>query len=339
MRRPTTVLAVIAILVVGVALVLRSGDAEPPPGDTPEASTTSDAADTTTVPGSSTVAPPTTGATAPPVPSPPAVPACDLYGEVRVTGSIDSPDLVEASGLAVSRVAPAVRWSHNDSRGGPVLYAFDASGTDLGAYTVPDAFALDWEDLAAGPGPDGAGDYLYVGDMGDNFGIRDGLITVFRVPDVDPAQLDGSFPESTPIVLLMPDGPFDAEALFVDPVERALYVVTKSPTEAFVFRGPLTPTTTEPHLMELVATLFLDAEVSGADISHDGGVIAFRGYRTVWMWNRAPGQSVADALAAEPCEAPSPEERQGESVAFDAQLGYWTVSEGSNTDIHHIPVG
>lgn len=256
-----------------------------------------------------------------------------------MTGAVASPDLVEASGLAVSRTVPTVRWSHNDSRGGPFLHAFDPTGTDLGAFEVPDAFALDWEDLAAGPGPDGTGRFLYVGDIGDNFGIRDGLITIFRVPDIDPAEMETGFPDSVPIVYLMPEGPYDAEALFVDPVDLALYIVTKSRSEAFVFKGPLTPTTSEPHPMELVATLFLDAEVSGADISHDGGIIAFRGYRTVWMWSRFAGQSVGDALTTDVCEAPSPDEVQGESIAFDAQLGYWTVSEGSNSAIHHVPDG
>ena len=69
-----------------------------------------------------------------------------------------------------------------------------------------------------------------------------------------------------------------------------------------------------------MATLVLGAEVSGADISSDGSVIAMRGYQTVWMWTRGEGQTIAGALAAEPCEGQSPTETQGESVAFDADL-------------------
>ena len=332
MRRPTTVLIIVAIIVVAVALALRSSDDEP---QVEGGSTTQPEQTTTTVDGSatSTSSTPTTTTTVRDVPA--GTPVCDLYEDIEITGTVRSTDLVEASGLAVSRTASDVLWSHNDSRGGAVLYAFDPSGADLGTFEVPDAFALDWEDIAAGPDENGEGSYLYVGDMGDNFGIRGGLVGIFRVPDVDPQSLDGGFPESRPIALLMPDGPHDAEALFVDPIEPAIYVVTKSRDEAFVFKGPLT-SASQPQEMELVATLFLGAEVSGADISPDGRVIAFRGYRTVWMWSRADGQTIGEALQTEPCTAPSPEERQGESIALTADWSYFTVSEGTNPDIHRV---
>lgn len=336
MRRPTTALAIIAIVVVAVALMLRSGRSEDAAQPEP-ASTTTAAPSTSSTETPSTGSPPdTTVTTSTPVSPPQGIAACDLYGEVVTTGAISSSDLVEASGLAASRTTPDVLWSHNDSRGGPLLYAFTSDGTDLGGHEIPDAFALDWEDMAAGPASDGTGAYLYVADIGDNFGIRDGVVAVWRVPDIDPAQLGGQFPESLPIALEMPDGPHDAEAMFIDPVEPALYIVTKSRTEAFVFKGSMTAAS-EPQDMELIATLFLDAEVSGADISADGGIIAFRGYRTVWMWDRAPGQSVAESLAAPPCTAPSPEELQGESIAFDLGLNYFTVSEGTAQDINKVP--
>jgi hypothetical protein len=332
MRRPTTALAIIVVVVVAVALLLRSNRTEEATGSNPpttEPSTSTEVETTSTVVAvSSTVS--TTSVTLPA-----GIAACDVYTDIAVTGSVQSTDLVEASGLAASRTTPNVLWSHNDSRGGAVLYAFTRDGTDLGDYRVPNAFALDWEDMAAGPADDGTGSYLYVGDIGDNFGIRDGVVAVFRVPDVDPNQLDDTFPESLPIVLRMPEGPYDAEALFVDPVEPALYIVTKSRSEAFVFKGSMTPAS-EPQDMELVGTLFLDAEVTGADISWDGGVIALRGYQTVWMWARSQGQSVADAMSEVPCTAPSPDEHQGESITFDSNLSYYTISEGSNPDINHI---
>ncbi len=326
MRRPTTALLIIAVIVVSVALAIRSDD-------TPEGQ------GSTTVP-TPTVAPTTTTTTAS-LPStsvpivPPGVAVCELYGEVGVSGVVASTELVEASGLAMSRTAEGVLWAHNDSRGDPALHAFTADGEDLGEVEIPGAFAFDWEDMGAGPGADGTGSFLYVGDLGDNFGIRGGIVNVWQVPDVDPTTVDGVFPSATSIAFQLDDGPFDAEALFIDPMEPAIYIVTKSRTEAFVFTGPLTPSET-PHQMTLVTTLFLDAEVTAADITVDGQLIAMRGYETVWMWSRADGQSIADALAAEPCTAPSPEERQGESIAFDPEWGYFTVSEGIAPPIHHV---
>ncbi len=334
MRRPTTALVVIAALVVAVALALRSNASS-----TDEGATTSSAPSATTTPTSpSSTAPATSSSLAGTTVPSPSVPACDLYDEIVVTGSVESTDLVEASGLAVSRAANDVLWSHNDSRGDAVLFAFDRTGSDLGTFAIPDAFAIDWEDMAAGPDATGSSPYLYVGDMGDNFDIRAGIVNVWRVPDLDPVELTDAFPESVALVYRMPDGPYDAEGLFVDPLEPALYIVTKDRDQAFVFKGSLESTGTTQD-MELVATLFLGGEVSGADITSDGQIIAFRGYDTVWMWNRLPGQSIGEALLAEPCTAPSPDERQGESIAFDDRWGYYTISEGTAPAINHVPSG
>ena len=86
-----------------------------------------------------------------------------------------------------------------------------------------------------------------------------------------------------------------------------------------------------------MAILTLGAEVSGADISWDGRTIALRGYDTIWMWRKAAGATVADALSAEPCEAPSPDEVQGEAIAFLPDGEYQTVSEGAFPDVFLVP--
>jgi hypothetical protein len=60
----------------------------------------------------------------------------------------------------------------------------------------------------------------------------------------------------------------------------------------------------------------------------------------VYLWAREPGQTVADALAGEPCEAPTAFEGQGEAVAIDPDgSGYTTVSEGEHPTIHTARVG
>ncbi len=326
MRRPTIVLLVVAGLFVVLAFSLRSRESQEP-----SVATTVIPTSVTTTPS---MAPTTVVETTTTFPA--GIAVCDLYGEVSVAGQVASSELVEASGLAASRTTPGVLWSHNDSRGTASLYAFDALGQDLGGYGVPGAFALDWEDMSPGPGPDGTDAYLYVGDIGDNFNIRGGLVTVYRVPDSDPELLEGEFPEATALTYRYPDGSHNAEALFIDPVEAALYLITKSDEAAFVFKGSLEPSTEAIDLAH-ISTLFLGAEVSAADMSADGSTLAVRGYRTVWMWHRNPGATVEDMLADEPCQAPSPEERQGEAIALDQDFAYWTISEGSNPDIHSVP--
>lgn len=320
MRRPTGTLILIAVAVVFVSLVLRAGS-----GDAPQQTSTTLAEDAA---APTTEVPETTTTTTLPI----GVEVCDLYGDITTSGHIVSPKLVEASGIAASRTTEGVLWSHNDSRGTATLYAFTTSGEDLGAFDVPDTFAFDWEDMSGGPGPDGRGDYLYIGDIGDNFAIRGGLVTVYRVPDIDPARLEDQFPETALFDYRYPDGAHNAEALFIDPVEPALYLVTKGNDAAFVFKGSLTPSAT-PHELALVATLPLGAEVSGADMSRDGTTLVLRGYQTVWMWHRGIETSVADMLEYAPCLAPSPRERQGEAITFDADFAYWTISEGSHSAI------
>jgi hypothetical protein len=324
MRRSTVALFAIVAVVVVVAALLRSGDTQAPP-----ASTTAPPAASTMAPSSSTSTSTTTTTL------PPGTAVCDLYPTIATAGQVATADLVEASGLAASRTTRNVLWSHNDSRGTATLFAFTTTGEDLGAYDVPGAFALDWEDMSAGPGPTGTESFLYVGDIGDNFDIRGGLVTIYRVRDTDPSDLDGAFPESTPMTYRYPEGNHNAEALFIDPTEPALYLMTKSRDEAFVFKGSLEPSG-GPMDLTLVTTLFLGAEITGADMSSDGTTLAVRGYESVWMWHREPSTSISDMLANEPCEAPSPTERQGEAITLDTEMSYWTVSEGSHSDLQVV---
>ena len=167
--------------------------------------------------------------------------------------------------------------------------------------------------------------------------VRDGRITVYRVPEPAPETIDGSMAGAVPLEYQYPDGVYNAEALFV--ADGSIFIVTKDRDEARVYRGDAAGDGSTVEVMELVTILNLGAEVSGADVSWDGSTIAFRGYRTVWMWHRPPGMQVADALVAEPCTAPSPDEVQGESIAFLADGSYTTVSEGSSPDLHVVERG
>ncbi len=81
---------------------------------------------------------------------------------------------------------------------------------------------------------------------------------------------------------------------------------------------------------------------TGADITEDGSLIALRTYGSVWLFDRSPGASVAEALSGEPCEGGAEAETQGESVGFlppetgdpDEPIRYVTVSEGRNPPVN-----
>ncbi len=93
-----------------------------------------------------------------------------IYRDADVVGTIDTPGLVELSGLAASRIRDDTLWAHNDSLNAPILYAFGSDGRDLGSLRVEGASYLDWEDMASFE-LDGQ-PYLVIGDVGDNKAIR-----------------------------------------------------------------------------------------------------------------------------------------------------------------------
>jgi hypothetical protein len=348
-RRSVVALFVIAVAALAVATILfmvrDDSSTEAAPSTTqPSADTSSSAPapiDSSSAPSSTTssviAAETTITATTsiPPATLAPGATACSPYQSITTAGVVASLDLVEASGMAASRAQPGVVWAHNDSRDGARVYAIGPNGEDLGGFEVAGASAFDWEDMAAGPGADAAASSLYFGDIGDNFSIRGGRITVYRVPEPDPATLAGPIEGVVALEFIYPDGTYNAEALFV--ADDSIYIVTKDREEARVYRGAATRANSGVEELDLVTVLALGDEVSGAAMSWDGATIAFRGYNSVWMWHRDPGATIAETLAAEPCFAASPDEVQGEAIAFLPDNAFSTVSEGRSPDLLVVP--
>ncbi len=198
-------------------------------------------------------------------------------------GIVLSTALEEASGVAASRRVDDVWWVHNDSGDSARVFAIRTTGQTLGEYVLSGASAIDWEDIAVGPGPVSGVSYLYVGDIGDNAKSR-ASVQVYRVPEplvnpASPLSTPQTLSDVTAIDLQYPDGAHDAEGLFVDPTTRDVFVVTKDlgGGVAGVYRAQA-PTTGTTITMSKVATVSLGAlqGVTGADITPAGDVIALR---------------------------------------------------------------
>ncbi|HVR76496.1 MAG TPA: hypothetical protein VMT52_19360, partial [Planctomycetota bacterium] len=82
---------------------------------------------------------------------------------------ITDPALSEISGIVPASGRDGVFWVHNDSGDRPRIFALEDSGRVLGAVDVEGASAVDWEDIAAGPGPR-PGRHLFLADTGNNDG-------------------------------------------------------------------------------------------------------------------------------------------------------------------------
>jgi len=217
-----------------------------------------------------------------------------IYGPPTTIVTIKETSISESSGLAASRSTPGAYWTHNDSGDGPFIYAFDTRGDSLGIFRVTGAQARDWEDIAAGPGPQANKSYLYLGDIGDNDAVRDEVV-VYRIPE--PAlstatrRLTKARPGSTEpaeaIKLKYPDGKQDAEALLVHPTTGNIYIVNKVPIAnptVYEAIAPFTPgkLVTMRRIGTIHVPSLFGGVITGGSISPDGRHVAlcdyFQGY-------------------------------------------------------------
>ena len=286
-----------------------------------------------------TTRPVETQATVAELPPLPPTDLCETFADPVVRGTVEFDEAVEVSGIAASRAHPGVIWMHNDSGGGPVVFAVDQDGGWQGDFEL-DALAFDWEDMAVGPGPDPSRDYLYLGDIGDNLHFRP-VITVYRIAEPVPDPMGGYIADVATFNLRYPEPGPDAEAMLVDPVTGDILVITKgaSGEPSIVFRAPANQLADETttNLVEVGQfDLAPGTFVTAADITTDGSAVVFRGYNQVWLWDRVDLDFTA-TFAAEPCRAPSTAEVQGEAIAFAADsYSYFTVSEGQAPDINYV---
>jgi hypothetical protein len=290
----------------------------------------------------------------PPPPKPPVLDAACAHTLVSsTTGTVASDAVKEASGIAASRRVDGVWWIHNDSGDVARVFAVTTTGQTLGEYALSGAAAVDWEDVAAGPGPSAGVSYLYVGDIGDNANAR-ASVQVYRVeePLVDPAApLDspGTLSGVATLTLRYPDGAHDAEALLVDPTNGELFVVTKDLVGgvAQVYRAPANLVAGSTTWLTKVATVSLGAwqGVTAADVTPAGDVVALRTYLGVFLYQRTAGTPLAQAFSQTMCAGAAPpfgsassaSEPQGEALGFARDgRGYVTVSEGAHVPLHRF---
>jgi hypothetical protein len=204
------------------------------------------------------------------------------YGAPVHLVNLENQSIKESSGIAASRRNAGIFWTHNDSGDGPFVYAFDRQGKNRGVWRVTGAKAVDWEDMAIGPGPRRGRSYLYLGDIGDNSKKR-GQITVYRVAEPQVNPKDSSSTAQNPldteaadvIRLKYPDGKYDAETLLIHPFTGDLYVITKvmgAPARVYKLRAPAPKpgVSTLSYVGELRFPNQFLGFITGGDISPDG---------------------------------------------------------------------
>lgn len=236
----------------------------------------------------------------------------------------------EASGMVDSRSMPGNIWVNQDSGSPAELALLGYDGKIKGKISIPNSSNRDWEELANGPGPK-EGNYLYIGDIGDN-SAQNPILQIYRFPE--PANLQTPVTQVERINFRYPDGPRDAEAMFVDPATKDIYIISKQINNVRLYRFPYPQNINEVTVLEPLGELPV-AFVTGAAISPDGNEMLVRNYTEIRYWKRNAGQSIADALQNGTSRSvpsiPVPTDPQPEAVCFDKDnKGYFTLSERNN---------
>ena len=270
------------------------------------------------------------------------------YEPPAKVGALRSPALKEASGIAASKCQPNVYWTHNDSGNGPVLYAIDGSGTQLGAWNVSGARNKDWEDIAAFKDSSGKC-FVLIGDIGDNELERTEL-SVYRVaePLVNAsggAPADGSLSETAPAEVLnyeYPDARRNAETLLLHPVTGDIYVLTKSKRE------PVSVYKLKPDLFgqkqraakvaEFTVPAVPNGLLTGGDISPDGKRVVLCDYVYGYELSLpALDANFDDIWKQHPLRFDLGDRKVGEAVAYTPDgNAVIAISEGSNTPVYLV---
>lgn len=185
-------------------------------------------------------------------------------------------EIRESSGLAIYNNR---YWTINDSGGLPVLYAMDTiSGEIVQRINVIGANNIDWEALAADD------DYIYIGDFGDNAGIRDNL-AIYRVEKSNiPSDGDGSI-SSEIITYTYSDAPsekvkirnhnFDCESLISTDNWLFLFSKNRGDQQSKLYRLPKQP---GDYVAELITTYNTLGLITGADFNKADNEVTLVGY-------------------------------------------------------------
>lgn len=265
--------------------------------------------------------------------------ACLEFDEASLKSRLQVPALIESSGLACSRQFPDLLWSHNDSGGGPFVYAFRSDGTAMGRLELDGVDATDWE--ALGLGPCGDQTCLFIGDIGDNAAARS-KVTIWRVPE-PPAPGSGHTVrgQAERLDVVYPEGPRDAEGLAVDPKTGDLLIVEKNLDRfASAYRIPAAAWngSREPIEAELLTRVLLEGGteallVTQADIDPTGSELFLGTYGAGYRLALLRSHGVVTDFAP-PLRAPVYGDGQCEAMSYSASgLRLYFTCEASPTPL------
>jgi len=243
-------------------------------------------------------------------------------------GKLTSSKLDEVSGIIPYAFKPGYFWVHNDSGDDASIYLIDSTANLKLTVSLEGVNVVDCEDIAR---VDIRGEsYLVLADMGNNSGKRDTLsLYLFKEPRYEGNEVDIQVKRAAiqQLRFRYKDHKRDAEALFVDPKDLTVYIISKRDFKSTVFSFPLVPLTDTVQELEPLLQLPFTF-TTAADITTDGRYILIKNLKSIFMWERKSGAGIITTLKQPFKEIPYEIEPQGEAICFDLTERYfYTISE------------
>lgn len=247
----------------------------------------------------------------------------------------------EASGMIQSHKYPDVFYTHNDSGGGPYVFAVHRDGTLIAKMRIRKANGTnasnnDIEDISLGIDPVSGVPHVFVGNFGDNAQVR-GTYDLHRFPEPN-LNLNGSTTFNVTVETYRfqyPDGSHDCESLFIDPDTAEVYFLTKRDAKSRIYSADWPMSTAGVNTLNYHGEMTMNW-LTAADINTCGEQIIARQHNALYYWERDPAtETIAQVLGTSPTLIPYEQnESKGESICFDRVLGgYYTTTENAPADI------
>lgn len=247
-------------------------------------------------------------------------------------GTVTAPALTEVSGIAGGISNPGLIWAHNDSGDEARIFALTGKGEHKATYYLQDVRAIDWEDIAAGPGPVPGRNYLYVADIGDNLARRS-CVVIYRfeeplLKETGELYRDTIGREYIDVFYLKyEEGPRDAETFMGDPLSGTGYIISKREAGAGLYSIKLPSVPADTLLLQRSGWLSCK-RITGGDISPDGSEILLKNYNRLFYWQRPGKATLEEVLERKARRLPYIPEPQGEAIAWKKDgTGFFTLSE------------
>lgn len=255
-----------------------------------------------------------------------------IFATGKILGKV-SLDLEEASGLVASIANPKHLWSLNDSGNPSDLYLINNQGEVVMKCKLKGIKNRDWESITSGRDPQSGVNYIYIGETGDNeakyslkflYRIQEPLITKEDEIWIDEVEM---------LIIRLPDGPRDMEAIATDHVSGDLYLISKREENVSVYILPQDQLIAGDTLIpEKIGTLPYH-NVVAADFSLDGKELLIKTYDEIFYWNKSDSITVREMLMQKPDVLNYRPEPQGESIAWALDgSGFYTLSESVDNE-------